>query len=235
MFAAAVCGIARGDCVIPMRRPFLSLTRPPGYYESRRSRSGNVLLLPEHVPRGPERGTTCDCGAFVHGSLRLGVAFFRLVGLLHFGVGALKSGVLIQNRSWGVANRFGSDDLFVVSFPSGRLTPGAHAFGLRIAPPHSCPCAFSACHGRATLVFPGFSGAGDDGRSPRYSAPASPGRPVPGGQRPSAHGLAARPKRRGPAAESAATEGSPGSPATDSDQRARPAAPAAERSSATPN
>src|SRR6476620_10053921 len=107
MFAAFVCGIVRGDCVTHMRRPLLSLTSPPWYCARRPLRSGNVLLLPGHAPHGPERGTTCDCGAFVRGSMRLCAVFFRLMGLLHFGFVALKASIFIQNRSWRIANRFG--------------------------------------------------------------------------------------------------------------------------------
>src|SRR5712691_10525927 len=132
MFAAVVCGNARGDCVTHMRRPLLSLTIPLWYCERLPSRSGSVSLPPGHAPRGPGRATACDCGAFAHGLTRRGAAFFRLVGLLHFGVITLKAGVLIQDRSQRIANRFDIHDLFVMNFPGIRLTQIAHALGLGI-------------------------------------------------------------------------------------------------------
>src|SRR5712671_2991990 len=122
MFAAAVCGIARGDCVTHMRRPSPSRKIPLWYCEKPLSRSGSVSPLPGRAPRGPGRATTCDCGAFAHGLTRPGAAFFRLVGLLHLGVIPLKAGVLIQDRSRRIANRFGIHDLFVMNFPRIRLT-----------------------------------------------------------------------------------------------------------------
>src|SRR6266446_2974994 len=132
MFAAAVCGNARGDCVTHMRRPLLSLTIPLWYCEKLPSRSGSVSLPPGHAPRGPGRATTCDCGAFAHGLTRPCAAFFRLMGLLHFGFITLAAGVLIQDRSRRIANRFGIHDLFVMDFPGICLTQIAHSRGFGI-------------------------------------------------------------------------------------------------------
>src|SRR5262245_18158989 len=106
MFAAAVCGDARGDCVIHMRRPLPNLTIPLWYCARRPSRSGSVSHLPGHALHGPGRGTVCDCDAFAHGLMRLWVAFFRLVSLSHVGFIPMKAGVLLQDSCWRVANRF---------------------------------------------------------------------------------------------------------------------------------
>ncbi len=132
MFAAAVCGTVRGDRVTHTRQPLLKLTGPFWYCARRPSRSGSVSRQPKHAPRGAGRGTVCGCGAFAHGLTRPCAAFFRLVGLLHFGCVPLKAGVLIQDCSPWIAKRFGIDDLFVMHFPGIRLTQIAHALGLRI-------------------------------------------------------------------------------------------------------
>src|SRR6185503_231349 len=132
MFAAAVCGTVRGDCVTHMRQPLPSLRIPLWYYAKPPSRSGSVSPLLGHAPRGSGRATVCDCGAFAHGLTCLCAAFFRLVGLLHFGFITLKAGVLIQDRSRRIANRFDIHDLFVMHVPGIGLTQIAHAFGLGI-------------------------------------------------------------------------------------------------------
>src|SRR5262245_3083485 len=131
MFVVAVCSSVRRDCVNHLRRPLLCPTRALWYCERYPSRFGNVLLRPGHAPRGRERETTCECGAFVHESRCLCAAFFRLMGLLHFGFIALKASIRIQNRSWRIANWLGLHALFVVSVPRIRLTQVPYALGLR--------------------------------------------------------------------------------------------------------
>src|SRR3954468_23966411 len=100
------------------------------YCARRPSRSGSVSRLLERAPRGPGRATVCDCDAFVHGLTCPCAAFFRLMGLLHFGFIALKAAILRQTRSRRIANRFGSHDLFVLHFPGIRLTQIAHPLSL---------------------------------------------------------------------------------------------------------
>ncbi len=80
----------------------------------------------------PDTGQFLRLWRFCHGLTRPCAAFFRLVGLLHFGGVPLKAGVLIQDCSPWIAKRFGIDDLFVMHCPGIRLTQIAHALGLGI-------------------------------------------------------------------------------------------------------
>ncbi len=129
MFAAAVCGTGRGDCVTHRRGPLPDLTLPLWSCARRPSRCGSVSRPPGPAPPGPGRGTVGDYGAFVQGGTCLCAAFFRLQGLLHLRFIALKAGVFIPKRVDRILNRFGIHNLFVVHFPGIGLTQIAHAFG----------------------------------------------------------------------------------------------------------
>jgi hypothetical protein len=115
-----------------MPRPFPSLRRALWGCAARLLQSERASHPPTHVRLSLGYARAPGCAASRSAIRPPGAAFFRLSGLAHGRLIALKAGVLIQDCIAGITERLVVGNLLVVYLPRVGLTQVAHPLGLGV-------------------------------------------------------------------------------------------------------
>src|SRR5215813_2249213 len=113
-----------------MRQPLLNLRTRLWCCAARLSQSAHALCPPVRVLLSPGYAPAPGCAASRPSISVLCAAFFRLAGLAHGRLIALKARVLIQDSVGGITERLGIGNLLVMDLPGVGLTQVPYSFGL---------------------------------------------------------------------------------------------------------
>src|SRR5262249_16491478 len=130
IFLSDVCALGCGDCASHMRQPLLNLRTRLWCCAARLSQSAHALCPPVRVRLSPGYAPAPGCAASRPSISVLCAAFFRLAGLAHGRLIALKARVLIQDSVGGITERLGIGNLLVMDLPGVGLTQAPYSFGL---------------------------------------------------------------------------------------------------------